>query len=69
MCEPVMRRTTFDARARQGMSALSLRSPLAKALSLFGALSLLTAAAVPVQAEAAPPASIRLSRQKRSRAC
>ena len=54
MCEPVMRRTTFDARARQGMSALSLRSPLAKALSLFGALSLLTAAAVPVQAETAP---------------
>ena len=54
MCEPVMRRTTFDARARQGMSALSLRSPLAKALSLFGALSLLTAASVPVQAETVP---------------
>jgi hypothetical protein len=46
-----MRRTSFDARARQGMPVFGLRSPLVKALSLFGALSLLTAAALPVQAE------------------
>lgn len=64
MCEPVMRRTSFDARARQGMSAFGLRSPLAKALSLFGALSLLTAAALPVQAESAPASVYSIVSQK-----
>lgn len=49
MSEPVMRRTSIDARACQA-STLRLQSPLAKALSLIGLLSL-SAAILPVQAE------------------
>ncbi|WP_439888948.1 WD40/YVTN/BNR-like repeat-containing protein [Pseudomonas sp. MBLB4123] len=57
MSEPVMRRTHTGHVARLSCwSALRVRSPLAQALSLCTALSILTLSALPAPAQAAEPA-------------
>jgi photosystem II stability/assembly factor-like uncharacterized protein len=58
MSEPVMRRTqTGHAQGKSRMSVLRVHSPLAKALSLCSVLSMLTFAAVPLQAQGIDAAS------------
>ncbi|MGE8496814.1 MAG: WD40/YVTN/BNR-like repeat-containing protein [Pseudomonas sp.] len=58
MSEPVMRRTQAGCIARSERApALRVHSPLAKALSLCSVLSMLTLAAMPLQAQTTKPAS------------
>lgn len=58
MSEPVMRRTQAGCIARSTRApAFRVHSPLAKALSLCSVLSMLTLAALPLQAQTTEPAS------------